>query len=160
MDRFGAMLTEHYGGRKSMREVIRTGRLVNVQIGRMQRWQRAEIPKRKPRYARAKKIKARTKYFGRMATSLQEAGVSAVSSANVEHRRLLRVMKRRLDAFERGIEFRHTTHLWPQFHLRRAGVQLPDVQWPGTRGRKARSPRKARGGRRVQLPAVGKPQPA
>ena len=75
MDRFGAMLTAHYGGRKSIREVIRSGRLVHVQLGRVQRRQRAEIPQKKPRYTQANKMKARTKYFGGMATSLQEAGV-------------------------------------------------------------------------------------
>ena len=96
------MLTAQYGGRKSIREVIRSGRLVQVKLGRVQRGQRAEIPQKKPRFTRARKKKARTNYFGRMATILQEAGVSAASSADVEHRRLLRVMKRRLYAFKRG----------------------------------------------------------
>ena len=134
MDRFGAMLTAQYGGRKSIREVIRSGRLVQVKLGRVQRWQRAEIPQKKPRFTRARKKKARANYFGRMATILQEAGVSGASSAYVEHRRLLRIMKRRLDTFKRGSRLRCTTHLWPQHNLRRAGVPLPEVQWSDKEG--------------------------
>jgi hypothetical protein len=64
-----------------------------------------------------------------MAVILQEAG------AEVQRRRLLRIMKQRQEAHARGSEAQHTTHLWSQHHLRRAGVALPEVQWPGQEGK-------------------------
>ena len=123
------MLFDKYGGRKAIREVIRTGRLVEVKLGQGQREERAEIPQRKPRLTPAKKAEARAKFFGRMAVILQEAG------AEVQRRRLLRIMKQRQEAHERGSEAQHTTHLWSQHHLRRAGVALPEAQWPGQEGK-------------------------
>ena len=103
IDRFGAMLFEQYGGRKAIREVIRTDRLVQVKLGQGQLRQRAEIPQRRPRHSRAKQAEVRAKCCSRLVGILPEAGVAAASSAEVERRRLLRIMKRRQDALERGM---------------------------------------------------------
>ena len=52
------MLNDKYGGRKAIREVIRSGKLVEVQLGQTAREERAEIPKKKAT-DRAKKAHAR-----------------------------------------------------------------------------------------------------
>jgi hypothetical protein len=47
VDRFNAYLLEQYGGSKSVREVIRTGKMVDVKLGQVQSETRAQIPQPK-----------------------------------------------------------------------------------------------------------------
>ena len=53
--RFWAMLFEQCGGRKAIREVIRTGKLVEVNLGQPESRERAYIPQRRPRHGPARR---------------------------------------------------------------------------------------------------------
>ena len=141
------MLNDKYGGRKAIREVIRSGKLVEVLLGQTAREERAEIPKKKAT-DRAKKAHARAKYYGRMASVLREAGFSAALSEEVKRRRLLRIFSQRVEIHEAGDTAAvHTTHLWSQHHLRQAGLPLPEVQWPGQEGKGGKGSKGGKGGK-------------
>ena len=99
-------------------------------LGQGHRADRAEIPQRRPRYSRETKAVVRANYFGKMAVVSGEAGMVAASSEQVRRRRMLRIMSKRQEEYERGRDPQYTTHLWTQHHLRQAGVNLPEVQWP------------------------------
>ena len=47
--RFGAMLTDEYGGLKAIRAAIRYGRLVDIRLGQGHRDERHEISQPRPR---------------------------------------------------------------------------------------------------------------
>ena len=105
------MLFDQYGGRKAIREVIRTGRLAEVNLGQPERKERAEIPQRGPRHGPTQKAELRAKYFRRLVGVLE--GVSAASSEEVERQRLLRNLGEEAGCF-RGWEGRDTHHTFVQ----------------------------------------------
>ena len=121
-NRFTAMLFDKYGGRKALKEVIRTGRLVQIRLGHTHRSlafrpsKRNEIPPRRPRYidnkwrsAKEKKSDRRARYHGNMAEQLREAGVSTAFQQALMCTRIARVLMHRLEKFLTGQPSSYTT---------------------------------------------------
>ena len=107
-NRFTAMLFDKYGGRKALKEVIRTGRLVQIRLGQTHRSlafrpsKINDIPPRRARYidnkwrsAKEKKSDRRARYHGNMAEQLREAGVSTAFRQALMCRRIARVLMHR-----------------------------------------------------------------
>ena len=107
-NRFTAMLFDKYGGRNALKEVIRTGRLVEIRLGHTHRSlafrpsKIHEIPPRRPRYidnkersAKEKNSQRRAMYYGNMAGQLREAGVSTAFRQALMCRRIARVLMHR-----------------------------------------------------------------
>ena len=151
---FTAMFFDKYGGRKALKEVIRTGRLVKIRLGQTHRSLAIrpakfnEIPPLRPRYidnkersATEKKSQIRARYYGNMAGQLRGAGVSTAVRQALMCRRIARIMMHRQEKFLTGQPSSHTICRWPQHHLRGAGVSLPEVQWREKGHKKSRSSR-------------------
>ena len=141
-NRFTAMLFDKYGGRNALKEVIRTGRLVEIRLGHTHRSlafrpaRSDEIPPRRPRYidnkertAKEKKSEIRAKYYGNMAILLREADASTAVQQALMCRRITRIMMHRQQKFLTGQPSENTTCKWQHYHLRNAGVDLPPVEW-------------------------------
>ena len=127
LGRFNAMLCDLYGGRKAIREVIRSGRLFGVLLGaehRPEEQSNRGFPARKPRWKKAKRAAMRSRYFGTLAEQMQS------QPDTVKRRRVARIMKKREEYYAEGMVWNYTTHVWSQHHLRNAGVKLPPVVWP------------------------------
>ena len=99
-NRFNAMLFDWYGGRKAIRHVIKTGRLVQIRLGQTHRnlefrsSVKSDIPPPRARYTRKeKKSDRRARYYGKMAKQLREAGVSTASQEALKRRRAGNIMK-------------------------------------------------------------------
>ena len=135
------MLFDKYGGRNALKEVIRTGRLVEIRLGHTHRSlafrpaRSDEIPPRRPRYidnkertAKEKKSEIRAKYYGNMAIELREAAASTAVQQALMCRRITRIMMHRQQEFLTGQPSENTCK-WQQYHLRNAGVDLPPVEW-------------------------------
>ena len=141
-NRFTAMLFDKYGGRKALKEVIRTGRLKQIRLGQTHRRLAMRVPKineippLRPRYidnkersAKEKKSQIRAKYYGNMAEQLKEAVVSTTVRQELMCSRISRIMVHRQDNYLMGQPKRYTTCKWPQHHLWCAGASVPAVQW-------------------------------
>ena len=137
-NRFNAMLFDWYGGRKAIRHVIKTGRLVQIRLGQTHRSMAIrpskinEIPPLRPRYidnkersAKEKKSQIRARYYGNMAGQLKEAVVSTTVRQALMCRRIARIMMHRQEKYLTGQPSSYTTCRWQQHHLRAAGVSLP-----------------------------------
>ena len=139
---FTAMFFDRYGGRKALKEVIRTGRFVKIRLGQTRRSlvirpsKFNEIPPLRPRYidnkertAKEKKSEIRAKYYGNMAIELRETDASTDVWQAPMCRRITRIMMHRQQKFLTGQPSDNTTCKWQQYHLRNAGVDLPPVEW-------------------------------